>query len=520
MFTFYWLFQKGDDWLAIFKTGEVYQQANDRESLRQALSNVHYLVGYENYRSSDRFLAKILTDGKSSFLQEFLSLDLSQEAKKRSIEEIGFFTGLSIAASTPEEFCKRRIAIVERIFDEREEYLETKFEIVKEFKLPARSVTKTRAGLAAEILGAKKKPKRPNVLIYDYDKRLPLSELPERLVGFYNKIKKSYQNTQEENLADEKFKMTLADLTHTYGFGGVHAAREKYKGEGTYLMIDVNQFFPALIVNNSLISSAAKRPQAFQGMYEKKVETGKKTYKTLINATNGAMKNPYSPLYDPHKYYSVTVNGQLIITHLLLILLGFIQELIQTNTDGLLVKVDPRLVPGIKDIVRRWCDHFNLQVSISEYRRVWQRDVNNYILQRPDGSFVRKGVYASPTYESNNLPVVTEGSFEVLTQGIKPQAAVVRRFKKNQLDPFYYVGKLQGNFERIEHRRFDRYQRLNNTVCGIATTNPKMGGVFQVKNDLHSKLPGSPQHFLPINEATMKSIDTSWYVDQIEKNIF
>ena len=57
-------------------------------------------------------------------------------------------------------------------------------------------------------------------------------------------------------------------------------------------------------------------------------------------------------------------------------------------------------------------------------------------------------------------------------------------------------------------------------MCGIATTNKKCGGVFQVKKDLHSKLPGSPDKFLSSSMATKKDIDVQWYINQIEKNIF
>lgn len=520
MFTFYWLYQKGDDWLAVFKTDDHFQKATDRESLVLALSSVKFLVSYGNYRNSDKFLAKILSAGKSNFLQEYLSLDLSQEAKNRTIEELGFYLRMNMKASSPEEFCRKRIAVLEKVFQEREEYFETKFEIVEEFKLPSRSVTKTRAGLAAEILQAKKRPKRPDILLFDYDSRLFLKELPQRLLDFYNGIKQKYMDTWRESLVQEKFKMTYLGLTHTFGVGGVHAAIDRYKGEGSFLLIDLNQFFPTVIRNNKFLSRAVQKPEAFEYLYQKKVSTGKKNYKVLINAVNGAMKNQYSDLFDPRMFYSVTINGQLMITHLLLVLKGCIEKLIQTNTDGILIKINPEVEPLIVDLLDMWCNHFEMSASITPIKRVWQRDVNNYIFQKEDGSYIRKGVYASPTYETNNLPIVTEGAFEVLTKEVKPQTVVVNRFKQGKIEDFYYVGKIQGDFERIEHKRFGRFEQLNNTVCGIATKNPQMGGVFQVKGDLHSKLPGSPNHFLPINQATMNAIDTSWYVEQIEKNIF
>ncbi|WP_277903687.1 hypothetical protein [Enterococcus lactis] len=520
MFTFYWLFQKNDNWLAIFKTDDRITTATDKESLEQALSSVHYLVSYGNYQTSDKFLAKILSDGKSSFLQKYLSIDLSQEARNCTIEEIGFNLRMKIKAKTPEKFCLQRIAICEAIFSEREEYLETKFEIVKEFQLKPRSIMKTRANLAAEILQAKKMPKRPNILLFEFDQYVPFNELPERLVHFYQSIKDRYKNTLEEKLKQEKFKMTLANLTHTFGVGGVHAAKEKYRGEGCFLLIDVNQFFPSIIQNNKLLSVGIKCPEIFDELYKKKVQTGKLAYKILINAINGSMNNPYSALYDPQKFYSVTVNGQLIITHLILVLESFFEELIQTNTDGILIRINPVMENTIRDLLELWCRQLHLQVSITKVNKVWQKDVNNYVLQKEDGQLVRKGIFAKPTYLSNSTPVIYNGILEAVVNGIKPQNFIIDQYKKESLEEFCFIGKIQGDFTGIEQQTINGYVKLNKTICGIAANSNKYGGVFQVRNDLHSRLPNSPSSFLTYEKATKKDIDTKWYIEQIEKNCF
>ncbi len=520
MFTFYWLYKNGDNWLAFFKTDDRYELANNRESLKKALSNVHYLVGFGNYRESDKFLANKLTEGKGSFLQEYLSIDLLQEARNCTIEEIAYNLRMDISAKSIEEFCKKRIAVIEKVFEYREEYLETKFEIVKQFGLPARSVTKTRANLAAEILQAKKTPKRPNVLMYSYDQFVPKYELPERLIKFYDKVKTTYQNTMEESLKKEKFKMTLANLTHVYGFGGLHAAKEKYKGEGTFLLIDVKQFFPSIIKNNNFLSVAIKNPKAFDHLYQKKVETENLTYKTLINAVNGSMNNPYSSMYDPQKFFSVTISGQLIITHLILVLENFYDELIQTNTDGILIKIKPIMEPIIRDLLELWCQQLHLTVSINSYQKVFQKDVNNYVFVTKQGTMVKKGIFADPTYESMQIPVISKGIFETVINGVKPQDFVVQSFKKDSISDYYYIGKLHKEYEGIEQLIGQNYVKLNQTICGVATNKAKYGGVYQVKNDLHSKLPGSPNAFLNHDIATKKDLDTAWYIDQIEKNSF
>lgn len=520
MFTFYWLFQKNESWLAIFKTDDKIITATDKESLEKALSSVSYLVSYGNYQTSDKFLAKILSDGKSSFLQKYLSIDLSQEARNCTIEEIGFNLRLPIKALTPEKFCLQRIAICEAIFLEREEYLETKFEIVKEFQLKPRSIMKTRSNLATEILQAKKMPKRPNILLFEFDQYVPFSELPERLVHFYQSIKDRYKNTLEEKLKQEKFKITLANLTHTFGVGGVHAAKEKYRGEGCFLLIDVNQFFPSIIQNNKLLSVGIKRPEIFDELYKKKVQTVKLTYKILINAINGSMNNSYSALYDPQKFYSVTVNGQLIITHLIQVLESFFEELVQTNTDGILIRINPVMENTIRELLELWCRQLHLQVSITKINKVWQKDVNNYVLQKEDGQLIRKGIFAKPTYLANSTPVIYNGIFETVVNGIKPQTYIVDRFKNGAIEEFFFIGKLQGDFTGLEQRTVNGYIKLNKTICGIATNNQKYGGVFQVKGDLYSKLPGSPTSFLAYDQATKKDMDTEWYVEQIEKNCF
>jgi len=120
----------------------------------------------------------------------------------------------------------------------------------------------------------------------------------------------------------------------------------------------VKQFFPTIILNNNFLSRGIKNPSAFSDLYDKKVQTEKLTYKTLINAVNGSMNNPYSAMYDPQKFFSVTVSGQLIITHLILVLEHFVEELIQTNTDGIL--------GGIK-----WIGQSKSNISWSSFEGKW-----------------------------------------------------------------------------------------------------------------------------------------------------
>ena len=265
---------------------------------------------------------------------------------------------------------------------------------------------------------------------------------------------------------------------------------------------------------------AIKNPKAFDHLYQKKVETENLTYKTLINAVNGSMNNPFSAMFDPQKYFSVTISGQLIITHLIHVLENFYEELIQTNTDGILIKINPIMEPIIRELLDLWCQQLHLTVSVHSYHKVFQKDVNNYVFIKKDGSMVKRGIFSEPTYESPQIPVITRGIFESVVNGVKPQEFVVKAFKKAAISDYFFVGKMHKDYEGIEQQVSGKYVPMNQTICGIATTNENYGGVFQVKGDLHSKLPGSPPKFLSYEKATKKDLDAAWYIEQIEKNSF
>ena len=137
MFTFYWFFKRNEQFMFVFKTGDKIEKATDKEGLLKALKSVGILISFDNYSNFDKELALILSDGKNKYLKKYLSIDLAQEIRKASIEEIGYNTKLLKASENVFDLCMNRIEICEHIFKERETYFETKFDIVSEFKLNA-----------------------------------------------------------------------------------------------------------------------------------------------------------------------------------------------------------------------------------------------------------------------------------------------------------------------------------------------------------------------------------------------
>lgn len=520
MMAIYWLYKRDDQFMVALKINNELHYYTEIESLKKALESVKWLITYGSVTE----LALLLSDGKSKYLNQYLFMDLSQELSNKTIEEIGYINRFDLTATTIKDYCSIRIKICEFIFEKREDYFENKLEIIKAFNLKPTSISKTRANLTAEVLGAVKQPNRANVLMYDISAQIPQNEVPKRLIDFYEGTIKEYKNTLESQLIKNKFKMTVAELTHTYGFGGVHAAKEKYQGEGLFLHIDVKSFFTSIMVNNQFISSAIKEKHRVKELHDKKVIDEKEAYKIVINAIVGSMNNPYSKLYDPRQYFSITVSGQVMLTHLILILENFIEELIQTNTDGIILKVNPAFEELVIDLSNRWASYYDMSVQVTKIKKIWQKNVNNYVVLTDNNEYWRTGIYAEPNYLTNTIPVISKAVFAYQTVGVKPQDFLVEQFKNGSIEDFYYIGSKSNDSDQLVQEVFANRtkscKKVNDTVCGIATSNKHLGTVYQQKKGLHSKLPGCPDNFMSHTKATKKDINLSWYVEQVERVVF
>src|SRR5690606_24264601 len=131
----------------------------------------------------------------------------------------------------------------------------SKFELVKEFKLPATEVKKTRAQLSASILQAQKYTKADqDRLKIDFDKRFFQNSIPEALFDFYKSLQERFEKGEDPNdLEKEKLTYISCGVEHQYGLGGLHAARENYHATGKYMQIDVSNFYPSLMINHGFV---------------------------------------------------------------------------------------------------------------------------------------------------------------------------------------------------------------------------------------------------------------------------
>ena len=355
------------------------------------------------------------------------------------------------------DYCRSDVFNTIEIFIRRENEFNSQMQLIKTFNLPLTHLSKTQAQLAAIILGAKKKKLKDEWNI----------RLPEVLdLGKYKAVGEWFLNPSNHNY-ECKLDYDICGLTHTIAWGGVHAGRKQYhydcKPDEIILDIDVDQLYPTLMVVYNLLSRAVEEPERFKKILETSLvlkREGKKAerepYKRICNITYGAEGDMFNPMYDPLHRNLVCVFGQVLIIDLLDKIEDLI-ELLQSNTDGIFVKLKRDNVPELKRRVEEWEKRTGLKMSYAEFTGIYQKDVNNYIAV-PTGSLYdekgkprwhSKGGYVKELNELDyDLPIVNEAVKMYMLRNISVEHTInacqdIRKFQK--------IVKLSNKYKWVEH---------------------------------------------------------------------
>lgn len=554
MFTFYKVDAVGEGWHASFlNDGKITYMKNDKGALEFLLSNTKYLVGFNNYQMDDKILASIIRDLDLSTtlpnikdnkfrmaIQNPITLDVAQELRNLSIEEVELNLLKGISNRSIKQKLHDQVHVIKEVFEKRESYFSSKFEIVQDFELKAEQVKLTRANLAARVLKSRKKTDKDRLNIW-FDERLRMSEIPNEVVVFYESIMKKYKDGADyKELERERFLFKMNGLDHVYGFGGLHAAKEKYVGNGNYMQIDISSYYPSLILNNGLIDNLKDYQRIYDLRMQLKKEKNPKeeVYKVLLNSVYGSMKNKYSDFYNPQAGNIVAVNGQLILTNLILVL-GPFCELVQSNTDGIIIKYNSQMKSSILEVIKLFEKQYQLDIDIDYIKRIAQRDVNNYMMVMQDDSIIARGVFARYTgggFERNNMTILDESLVKYFVDGIRPNRTIMQAYKDNEFHKFQSVVKA-GSFdgmaiERKEETLFEgsftsEFDDVEDTNRVFASRSEKDGAIYRVRKGREKQYVKtahtSDNVFISngaIDETTRRRINLNWYIRQANKLMF
>lgn len=421
--------------------------------------------------------------------------------------------------------------------------------LVKEYNFPLSYMSKTKAQISAEILECEPKER---------DDEWELSVLPciqlqnrKRWLTVKRKKKKGDPDEGKAKLVGKVFmkpdewflnpeyqdyrlyfETEVAGVEHTLAWGGIHGGLKKYhyKCDKDHLLIhvDVASYYPRLMIFHNLLTRNAKHPEKFRHIYERRIRlkhAGKKKeqapLKVVINGTFGIMKDATNKAYDPRNANLVCVNGQLMLLDLIEHLQAVKSfELIQSNTDGLIIKIHRRDFEVVDDICYEWESRCNMELEFDYIKEIWQKDVNSYLFVQYDGKVERKGAYVKELGPmDNDLPILNKALNDYMLKGIPVETTINNC---DELVMFQKIGKLTVNYDYVTHNDKKYY---NKCFRMFASTSSFDGPVKKIKEGGRAdKFSNTSQHsFIENGDITGAKVpmklDKSWYINEAIKRL-
>lgn len=422
------------------------------------------------------------------------------------------------------QYCRFDVLNTIEVFMKRRNEFDSQMQLVKTFNLPLSYLGKTQAQLAAIILGAKKK--RFND---EWNIRLPHTAQ----LGRYKAVGDWFLD-KSNHCYDCKLDTEICGLTHTIAWGGIHAGVKKYhyqcKPHEVILDIDVDQLYPTLMIVYGLLSRAVEEPERFKNVLDTSLRLkreGKKKerepYKRICNITYGAEGDMFNPMYDPLHRNLVCVFGQVLIIDLLEKIEDLI-ELLQSNTDGIFIKLNRSDIPELKRRVEEWEKRTGLKMSYDEFTAMYAKDVNNYIAVRADGTYHSKGAYVKELNDLDyDLPIVNEAVKNYMLYGWSVEDTV---FGCTEFRKFQKIVKLSNKYKWVEHEHGQRTVKYDNKAYRVFASRDNRDGRLLKCDGVRNpaKFGNTPDHCFifngDLNGVSIPSkLDKQYYVNLAKKRL-
>lgn len=418
------------------------------------------------------------------------------------------------------KYCRHDVEQTIEVFMQRKSEFDARMDLLKMFDLPLAYLGKTDAQLTAIILGAEL-PARPR------DDEFDIVPLPCLDLGPYDFIRSWYLDpANQDYLATLDF--DIAGCPHKCAWGGLHGAIAQYAGEGYFINVDVESYYPAEMIAHELLSRNVRDPSKFKGIRDHRIELKhakdprQKALKLVVNGTYGASKDKFNALYDPRQANMVCVNGQLMLIDLMHKLMRDVgAEIIQSNTDGVLIRMPDGFDGGpdafydrVDDVAYEWEHRTGMGLEFDEFTRVYQKDVNNYVLVAADGSMKTKGAYVKKLGPLDyDLAVVNKALVEFMVHGVPVEDTIAA---DNDLIDYQRVVKVSGKYKYGVHG----HERLTDRCFRVfASTRESDGMIGRVKagKAKPEKFGNTSEHsFIDNGDVHGKKcpgyLDKSWYI--------
>lgn len=490
------------------------------------------LCGFNPKEINDFIIAKGNNGAFYSSSLRNIPLNIFDTRKATSLKVLEGFMGSSIEETTVPfdidrkltanelaeviHYCKHDVEETLKVFIIQKAEFDAQFDLIKTFDLPFNLFSKTKPQLSAYILGASQK-KHDDEFNFVIPDTAIIEKYTDVLDWFKNKDNHDYSKSLE---------IKIAGVDHVFAWGGLHGAIPKYQGEGYYVNVDVASYYPTLMIVYNYISRNVKDPDKFKDIYFKRLDYKKNKdkrqapLKIVLNSTYGAMKDKHNPLYDPLQANNVCIAGQILLLDLIE-KLEHRFDIIQSNTDGILVKLRANNeqeasveYAALDNICYEWESRTGMTLEFDEFKKVIQKDVNNYVIIDNDGNYKSKGAYVKKLSDlDNDLPIVNKALIDYIVKGIPVEETINNC---DELKQFQRIVKLTMKYNYVMHGN----QKLDDKTFRVFASNDvNKGGIFKVKTGKNpEKFANTPLNCFIFNGdvngvKVTNELDKNWYIN-------
>lgn len=497
------------------------------------------------------------------------SLKLLEGFMGHDIEETEVDFNLNRALTKKEvyqtiKYCSHDVEETIEVFRYRINDFNAQIMLIDTFDLPFECVSKTKGQITAMVTDCRKQ---------EHDDEFDVTFVPNiqlnryaYVMEWFKKIlaKKSYysplENTPENKdilnkgrqIKKDKnsrvtFETNVCGIPHLFGWGGLHGASEKpVHISGSMYHSDIGSYYPSEMIGWKMLSRNSKHPEKFKEVYDTRMalkKAGKKKeqapFKIILNSQFGITKDKNSDAYDPVQANNICINGQLMILDLLEHIedkLAGKFELIQSNTDGIIVKLDgeEKTERIYKHICNEWCIRMRLSFAhdkIGVPNRIGQngeqlydyiaKDVNNYVFIFENGKIETKGKYVKENNPlDNNLPILNEALVAYITKGIPVEETINNC---NDMIKFQNIYRLSGRFktawhngEYLTNKTYRVYASLDKNDTYLGKCEESGGSIIKFQD--------TPEHCFIYNKDVRDiplscKLDKEWYVKMAKERL-
>lgn len=226
------------------------------------LNNFDISTGFHSLKQLEGFMGSRIKETSIPF-------DIDRKLTESEIEEV-------IA------YCTHDTEQTIEVFNNRKEEFSSQLSLIETFNLPMTMFNKTKAQLSAYILGAKRGVSHDDEFNIIIPNTVRISQKYQYIVDWY---------IDEKNRNYKKSLNTMvADVPHTFAWGGVHGSRDNYRLEnGIILCCDVASLYPSLMIEYGFLSRNVANPSLYKEIRDIRLELKRRKdpkqapYKIVLN---------------------------------------------------------------------------------------------------------------------------------------------------------------------------------------------------------------------------------------------